>query len=380
MANIVYLDNAATTPMHQEVIREMLRIMEEHYGNPSSTHALGRISRTLIEDARKKIAGLLHCTPGEIFFTSGGTEADNMAIRGAVSSLGVKHIISSRTEHHAVLHTIEELEKSGAIEAHWLTLDANGLHNDSELETLLNQYPNALVCLMHANNETGTMIDLQKTGDLCRSKGVWFQSDTVQTMGHFRFDLSNTHVHFLSAGAHKFQGPKGVGFIYIRHDARIQPFITGGSQERNMRGGTENLYGIVGMAKALELAYENMEADRQHILGLKNHLKTELLALIPGVTFNGDISDEALYTVLNVNFPPVPFAEMMLYKLDIAGICCSGGSACTSGSNTGSHVLNELGVNPDRPSVRFSFGMQNTLEEINYVIQVLKEMFQSYTN
>jgi cysteine desulfurase len=362
--------------MHPDVIEVMTQMMKEEYGNPSSTHSHGRLVRTHVEEARKKVATLLNCSPGEIFFTSGGTEADNMAIRKSVQNLGVKNIISSPIEHHAVSHTIEELAHQGLVKSHMVKLDTKGHVDIESLEELLQLYPNSLVCLMHANNEIGNMIDIVEIGELCRKYGAFFQCDTVQTMGHFAFDLSKTHVHFLACGAHKFNGPKGVGFIYIHHSAQITPMITGGSQERNMRGGTENVYGIVGLAKALEISCQNLDQDKAHIMSLKNYMMEQLKKNIEGVMFNGDVEGRSLYTVLNVNFPPTPIAEMLLFKLDIAGISASGGSACSSGSSIGSHVLAELQIEAGRPSVRFSFGKQNTKEEVDYVIAQLCAMFK----
>jgi cysteine desulfurase len=376
----VYLDNAATTPMDSEVIEVMTKMMRDDFGNPSSTHAHGRVVRTMVEDARKKVATLLNCAPGEIFFTSGGTEADNMAIRKSVSDKGVKHIITSAIEHHAVLHTIEELHKQGLIEMHLVDLLSDGHIDLVHLESLLKTNEHALVSLMHANNEIGNLLDIDKVGELCSVYNALFQCDTVQTMGHYPLDLKKTHVHFLACGAHKFNGPKGVGFIYINHKSQITPYITGGAQERNMRGGTENVYGIVGLAKALDLAYQNLDKEKAHILGLKNYMAKKLVDLIPGVKFNGDYDGNSLYTVLSVNFPPTPIAEMILFKLDIAGISASGGSACSSGSNVGSHVLSALKIAPDRPSVRFSFGKQNTKEEVDYVLEKINEMFPKQLN
>jgi cysteine desulfurase len=373
----IYLDNAATTPMHPEVISVMTTMMQEEFGNPSSTHAHGRIVRTHIEEARKKIASYLNCTPSEIFFTSGGTEADNMAIRKSVSDCGVKNIISSVIEHHAVSHTIEELVKEGLVKSHYVNILSNGHIDLKHLEELLSQFPNALVSLMHANNEIGNLLDIDKVGELCHQHNALFHCDTVQTMGHLTFDLNKTHVNFLACGAHKFNGPKGVGFIYIKHQTKISPYLTGGSQERNMRGGTENVYGIVGMAKALSLAYDHLEAEKKQILGVKTYMIDQLKKHVPGVLFNGDPIESSLYTVLNVSFPPAPFGEMLLFKLDIAGISASGGSACSSGSSIGSHVLAALKPDPARPNVRFSFGRQNTNEEIDYVVSKLAEMFNS---
>ncbi|MCF8255586.1 MAG: cysteine desulfurase [Bacteroidia bacterium] len=376
----VYLDNAATTPMDPQVIEAMTKVMSEEFGNPSSTHSHGRVVRTLIEEARKKVAHLLNCTPGEIFFTSGGTEADNMAIRKSVLDLGVKNIITSPIEHHAVLHTIEELAHEGKVKMHLVNLLTNGHVDLTHLEELLANNEHALVSLMHANNELGNLLDIDKVGELCQQFKAYFHCDTVQTMGHYALDTKKTHVHFLACGAHKFNGPKGVGFIYINHEAKISPYITGGAQERNMRGGTENVYGIIGLAKALELAYANIESEKAHIQGLKTYMLDKLRANIPGIQFNGDAEGSSLYTVLNANFPPSPYAEMILFKLDIAGISASGGSACSSGSNVGSHVLTALKVPADRPSVRFSFGKQNTKEEIDYVVEKMVEIYPSQAN
>lgn len=372
----VYFDNAATTPLDKEVADAMYKVMCEDFGNPSSTHAHGRVVRTHIEEARKKVASLLNCTPGEIFFTSGGTEADNMAIRKSVEDKGVKNIITSPIEHHAVLHTIEELDKQGKIKMHLVKLLPNGHIDLSHLEQLLQEQPNALVSLMHANNEIGNLLDIDRVGALCQQYNALFHCDTVQTIGHYPFDLQKTHIDFLACAAHKFNGPKGVGFIYINHKNKIHPFITGGAQERNMRGGTENVYGIIGLTKALSIATANLEEEKHHILGLKNYMMERLKAVIPDVRFNGDAEGDSLYTVLNVNFPPTPIAEMILFKLDISGISASGGSACSSGSNVGSHVLAAIGVEPNRPSVRFSFAKHNTREEVDYVISELLKMLK----
>jgi cysteine desulfurase len=370
----VYFDNAATTPLDKEVADTMYKVMCEDFGNPSSTHAHGRQVRTLIEEARRTVARLLNCAPGEIFFTSGGTEADNMSIRQSVLTGEIKNIISSKIEHHAVLHTVEELAHQGKVNLHFVNLLPNGHVDLNHLEELLSTNPNALVSLMHANNEIGNLLDIDKVGEMCLKYSAIFQCDTVQTIGHYPLDLAKTHINFLACAAHKFNGPKGVGFIYINSKSKISPFITGGAQERNMRGGTENVYGIIGLAKALELAYANLEHEQKHIQDIKTYMIEKLRANIDGITFNGDTEGSSLYTVLNANFPPTPIAEMILFKLDIAGISCSGGSACSSGSNVGSHVLGALNVSPDRPSVRFSFGKQNTKEEVDFVVEKLKEM------
>lgn len=372
----VYFDNAATTPIHPEVVKVMADMMLHNYGNPSSIHSQGREVKTLVEDARRTVAKLMGCTPGEICFTSGGTEADNMAIRQSVESLGVKNIITSAIEHHAVLHTVEELAHQGKINMHLVNLTPNGHLDVAHLEELLKNNTNALVSLMHSNNELGNMIDLEQIGNLCKSYNALFHSDTVQTVGHQPLDLSKLNVHFIAAGAHKFNGPKGVGFIYINSNVKLHPFITGGAQERNMRGGTENVYGIVGLAKALELSLAHMEEDKKRLQELKNYFIAQLKENIPGIAFNGDAEGTSSYTVLNVSFPPSPVGEMLLFKLDIDGICASGGSACSSGSDVGSHVLKAIGANKERAAVRFSFGSSNTTAEVDYVIERLKVMLK----
>jgi cysteine desulfurase len=371
----IYLDNAATTPLAKEVAEVMCHMLNEDFGNPSSIHAHGRVTRTKIEEARRSVAKLLGCTPGEIIFTSGGTEADNMALRMSVEVLGVKNIITSAIEHHAVLHTAEELHKQGKVNLHLVNLLPNGHIDLQHLEQLLKDHNHALVSLMHANNEIGNMIDLEVVGNLCKQYNALFHTDTVQTIGHFAFDLSKLNIDFLAAGAHKFNGPKGVGFIYINAKNKITPYITGGAQERNMRGGTENVYGIVGLAKALELSYANLEEEHKHIGELKTYMGNRLKETISGITFNGDYNGHSSYTVLNASFPPNKVNEMLLFKLDIAGISVSGGSACSSGSDVGSHVLTALGTDPARAAVRFSFGKQNTKQEIDQVIAVLQEIF-----
>lgn len=371
----VYLDNAATTPVDPEVIEAMLPFMQLHFGNPSSIHYQGREVRAGIEAARKKIAGILNVTPSEIFFTSGGTEADNMALRCSVEFLGVKNIITSPIEHHAVLHTAEDLQEHGKIKLHLVKLLPDGHLDLEHLEELLKNNPNALVSLMYGNNEIGNIIDIEKVSALCEKYHAVFHCDTVQAVGHYPIDLQKTRIHFIAAAAHKFNGPKGIGFIYINRDLKIKPFITGGAQERNMRGGTENVYGIIGLAKALEKSCAMMEEKRAKILELKNYMISRLEREMPGIQFNGDAKGRSLYTVLNVSFPPSPVNEMLLFKLDIMGICASGGSACSSGSDVGSHVLGALNVHPDRGNVRFSFGAQNTKEEIDFVIEKLKDIF-----
>ena len=375
----IYFDNAATTPIDKEVLDVMLPILNEQFGNPSSIHAHGRKTRALIENARKSIAKLLNCAPAEIFFTSGGTEADNMAIIGSVDDLGIKHIITSAIEHHAVGHTLEHLEKIGKIKLSLVNLHSNGDVDLTHLEELLRNNSRSLVTLMHANNEIGNLLPLQQVGELCKQYDAIFHSDTVQTMGHYKHDMQQLHVHFITGAAHKFHGPKGIGFLYVNHQVKINPLIFGGSQERNMRGGTENVYGIAGLAKALELAYGQMEEHHAHIQGIKDYFIARLNESIPGVGFNGNSVGDSLYTVLNVLFPKSENAEMLLFNLDIAGISASGGSACTSGSNQGSHVLRGIKSDMERPSVRFSFSKYNTKEEVDYTIEKLATLLKINT-
>ena len=371
----VYLDNAATTPIDQEVLKEMVQVLEHQFGNPSSIHAHGREVRTVLEKARKTVANLLHASPAEIFFTSGGTEADNMAIRGAIFDCGIKHAITSRIEHHAVGHTLESLQKSGHITLSYVNVDAKGNIDLAHLEELLKSNERSLVSLMHANNEIGTLTDMVRVGEICEQYQAIFHCDTVQTMGHYAYDVNKLKVHFLVCAAHKLHGPKGVGFLYINHQVKIKPMIFGGSQERNMRGGTENVSGIVGLAKALEVAYRDLDEHHHYIQGLKSYMQQRLQECIPGITFNGETAPEkSLYTVLNVSFPETEIAEMLLFSLDIAGISASGGSACSSGADIGSHVLKGIGAKSNRPSIRFSFSKYNTKEEIDFVVEKVKDI------
>lgn len=373
----IYFDNAATTPIDPEVFDAMVPYMREHFGNPSAIHSFGRQSRAALEKARRQVAQLLNCTPGEIVFTSGGTEADNMVLNGAVRDLGVRHIITSPIEHHAVELTTHAIcagdEKA---KAHWVRLHPDGKPDLAHLEELLaaTQGQGVLVSLMHANNEIGTRIDLGTIGTLCRQYGALFHSDTVQTMGHYRFDLAELPVDFITCAAHKFHGPKGVGFLFMRNSAVLRPMILGGAQERNMRAGTENLHGIVGLAKAMEVAYRDLEEHQHHVQGLKDRMKRRLQEEFPEVGFNGDPSEDALYTVLSVCFPENGRSEMLLYNMDIEGVACSGGSACSSGSNTGSHVLRAL--YPERPgaNIRFSFSRFSTADEVDRVLAILKRI------
>ncbi|WP_461102327.1 cysteine desulfurase family protein [Spirosoma koreense] len=381
----VYLDNAATTRLDPEVLDAMLPLMTEQFGNPSSIHSHGRAVRTAIEKARKTVASLLNTSPAEIFFTSGGTEADNTAIRSSIETYGLTHAITSPLEHHAVLHTLQHLEQQGTIRLDLVRVDTEGHIDLAHLEELLQQNRAAgssrsLVSLMHGNNEIGNLLNMNRVGEMCRAYDAIFHSDTVQTMGHFRHDLQQLPVDFIVGAGHKFHGPKGVGFLYVNADrVKIHPFMYGGAQERNMRGGTENVYGIVGLAKALEIAYRDMDAHQQHITGLKRRMIERLREKMPGVQFNGDSADveNSLYTVLNVSLPASDMSDMLLFSLDIARISASGGSACSSGSNVGSHVLAALpGLDPDRGYVRFSFGKYNTPDEIDYAVDTLVGLYQ----
>ncbi len=372
----VYLDNAATTPLDKEVLAAMLPFMEKNFGNPSSIHSYGRETKSAIEASRKTVAKLLNVSPAEIFFTSGGTEANNMAIRCSIRDLGIKHIITSPIEHHAVLHTVEELEKQEKVKLSYVQLKANGHVDTVHLEKLLAESERSLVSLMHANNELGNLLPIKEVSELCAKYNAVFHSDTVQTMGHYKFDLAHLNgIHFATCSAHKFHGPKGVGFLYINNKVKIKPLIYGGAQERNMRGGTENLYGIIGLAKAFEIAHASMEEHQKQISELKQYMADQLRQQIPGVEFNGDTLGKSLYTVLSVSFPSTDINEMLLFNLDIAGIAVSGGSACSSGSDVGSHVLKALDKDSERPSVRFSFSKYNTKEEIDFALLKLRELF-----
>lgn len=371
----IYLDNAATTPLDPAVLDAMMPYLTTNFGNPSSIYSYGRESRLAIENARKTVARILNAHPAEIFFTSGGTESSNTAIHAAVRDLGCKHIITSPIEHHATLHTVEYLQQAGEVQLSFIKLLPNGHADIDHLEQLLAaSTEKSLVTLMHANNEIGNMIDLPAVGELCKRYGAIFHSDTVQTVGHFPFDLRNTYVHFITAAGHKFHGPKGVGMLYINENVKIKPFVHGGSQERNMRAGTENLYGIVGFAKALEMATASYEHDSAYIQSLKLYMLEQLQQHIPGVTFNGDPLGRSLYAVLSVGFPKTEKSEMLLFNLDINNICASGGSACTSGADIGSYVIRAINNNPNQVTIRFSFSKHNTKAEIDQVIEKLKEM------
>lgn len=370
----IYLDNAATTSLDKEVLEAMLPYMTTHFGNPSSVYSYGRETRLAVENARKSVAKLLGAHPGEIFFTSGGTEANNTAILAAVRDLGCKHIITSPIEHHAVLHTVSHYATDG-ISHSFVKLLPNG-HVD--LQSLEEQLAGAgskcLVSLMHANNEVGNLLSINTVSALCKQYNAVFHSDCVQTVGHYPIDLSRIQVDFISAAGHKFHGPKGTGILYVNRELQVKPMIHGGGQERNMRAGTENIYGIVGFSKALELAMTHYEKDAAYIKSLKDYMAAQLVEKIPAVTFNGDYEGSSLYTVLNASFPQTERSEMLLFNLDINNICVSGGSACSSGANQGSHVINTISGDPGKVAIRFSFSKYNTKEEIDQVVGKLKEL------
>jgi cysteine desulfurase len=371
----IYFDNAATTALDKDVLNAMLPYLTDHFGNPSSIYSYGRESRLAVETARKTVAKILNANPGEIFFTSGGTESDNMAISSAIHDLGCRHIITSPIEHHAVLHAVEHFDRDDVVSSSFVKVLPDGHIDLSDLEEqLAAQTKRCLVSLMHANNEIGNLLDIYKAGEICKKYNAIFHSDTVQTVGHYKIDLRSKPVHFATGAGHKFHGPKGVGILYINDNIKVRPMIHGGGQERNMRAGTENTYGIVGFAKALELADAGMEQDSAYIQSLKTYMIEQLQQHISGVQFNGDYKGQSLYTVLNVSFPKTERSEMILFNLDMQGICVSGGSACSSGADVGSHVIRAINNNPNLVPVRFSFSRHNTKAEIDLVITRLKEL------
>ncbi len=373
--NRIYFDNAATTALDPMVLEVMMPFLTEKFGNPSSIYSYGRETKMAIETSRKSVAKILNAHPAEIFFTSGGTESSNTAIGAAVRDLDCKHIISSRIEHHATLHTVQHLDNLDAVKVSYVKLLPDGHIDLDNLEELLAaSEEKTLVTLLHANNEIGNLLDIHAVGNLCKLYNALFHCDTVQTVGHFPFDLRNTPVHFITGAAHKFHGPKGVGILYINENVRIKPFVHGGGQERNMRAGTENIYGIVGFAKALEMATANHETDSAYIGTLKYYMHEQLKKHIKGIGFNGDTLGHSLYTVLSVSFPKTEKSEMILFNMDINNICASGGSACTSGADQGSHVIRAFNNNPNQVTVRFSFSKYNTKEEVDMVIEKLKDL------
>ena len=374
----VYLDNAATTPLAPEVYEAMAPVIKNNFGNPSSSHFFGRNAKALIENSRRNIAKHLNCNPAEIIFTSGGTEADNMALLSSVTELGVKRIITSKIEHHAVGHTAEHLYQEYGVQVEYVDLCKKGNVDLKHLETLLDSSIPTLVSLMHANNEIGTLLPLKEVSLMCRKFGALFHSDTVQTMAHYDFDLKDLDIDFLTCAAHKFHGPKGIGFLYCNLKTKLVPMIHGGAQERGYRGGTENIYGIVGLSKAMDLAYLDLKEHQEHVWSLKNHMINEFKKHFKEIEFHGEIDREkSLYTVLNVCFPATEKASMLLFTLDLKGIAASGGSACSSGSNKGSHVLVGIEANMNRPNVRFSFSRYTTMQDIDYAITEIVNIFKN---
>ena len=374
--NKVYLDNAATTALDNEVIDVMTDVMKNNYGNPSSSHYFGRKSKSIIETARRNIANLINAESSEIFFTSGGTEADNMAIRGAVRDANVKHVITSKIEHHAVLNTVIHLLKKQKITLSYVKLTKSGHIDLVDLEKLLQNNQNVLVCLMHANNEIGNLLNLKSVSLLCDRYDALFHSDTVQTIGHYNFDLKKLKVDFLACSAHKFHGPKGVGFLYINKNINISPLIHGGAQERNMRGGTEYVYGIVGLEKAMEVAYRDLDEHSSHIKSIKSYMIQQIRKKLPLISFNGNSGNlsDSLYTVLSIVLPAHEYDDLLLFNLDLLGVACSSGSACSSGRVSVSHVIQELNINSG-PVVRFSFSKYNTKKDIDFTIEQLSSLF-----
>lgn len=376
----VYLDNAATTPVAPEVAEIMIPLIKNQFGNPSSAHFLGRQSKAVIENSRRTIATYLNCQPSEIIFTSGGTEADNTTLLTAVFKLDVKHIITSHMEHHAIGHTIEFLKRiCPDVKFSFVKLDAKGHVDLNDLERLLAENNvKTLVSLMHANNEISTLLPLKEVREITKKYNAYFHSDTVQTMGHYAFDLKDLDIDFITCAAHKFHGPKGVGFLYVNSRNNVEPLIHGGSQERGHRAGTENIYGIAGLAKAIELAYTDLEEHQLHVQNLKDFMIRELKDKIGDIYVIGETNPaESLYTVLNISFPRTEKTEMLLFTLDLKGVCASGGSACSAGSSIGSHVLDAINYDHSRPNVRFSFSRYTTKEEIEYTIEQLVGIFET---
>ncbi|MDB4595056.1 cysteine desulfurase [Flavobacteriaceae bacterium] len=379
----IYFDNAATTQIDLKVIEQMQSVMSDNFGNPNSTHSYGRSSRTLIEKTRKTIANQFNASTSEIYFTSCGTESDNMVLISAVRDLNVKTIITSKVEHKAVLNVVKYLEKIESIDLKYVNVSNDGLIDYDHLETLLKKCNNkCLVSLMHINNEIGTKLDLNLVGNLCKDNNALFHSDTVQSIGKYDFDLSKLNIDFIVGSAHKFHGPKGIGFVYINKNLKLNPFVIGGDQERGMRAGTESVHNISGMELAFINSYTNIQENNNHISSLKSTFIEKIKKDIPEIKFNGSCDDDSLssFSILNICLPiPKEKAVLLEFNLDMKGIACSRGSACQSGSNTGSHVLNSILSDEDlnKPSLRFSFSKYNNNNEVEKVISVLKEFIDS---
>lgn len=378
----VYFDNAATTQVRDEVVLKVSEVLKNEFGNPSSTHSFGRTSKSILENCRKEIAAHFNVSAAEIFFTSGGTEADNLILNSSVRDLKVARIITSKIEHHAILHTIDALKSNYDLQVDFVELDANGMIEYSSLEGLLkDRSKTTLVSLMHVNNEIGNRLNLKRVADLCKENDALFHSDTVQSVGHYNLDFSEIPIDFAAVSAHKFHGPKGVGFAFIRKNSGLKPLIVGGEQERGLRAGTEAVYAIAGLNEALKISYKKIEEETNYIKSIKNYFKERLLQELPNVKLNGYCGDDnnSTYTLLNVLLPiSSEMATMLLFQLDLKGIACSKGSACQSGSVGGSHVLAEVLSEEDmqKPSLRFSFSTYNTKEEVDYVIETLKEIIK----
>ena len=376
----IYLDNAATTCVRKEVSDKMVSVLRSYYGNPSSTHSFGRSSKSILEKCRKNIASFFNVKSSEIIFTSGGTEADNLVLRSAVLDLKINHIITSKIEHHAVGHTVNYLKDNFNVKISYVRVFPDGKIDYSHLDEILSKNNlKALVTLMHINNEIGTILDLNRVSKICKLHGALFHSDTVQSIGHYPLDLSKINIDFLAASAHKFHGPKGIGFAFIRNGIGIKSIITGGSQERGYRSGTESLHDIVGLNESLKISYERLEIEKAHISEIKSYFINKLNHEIPGVKFNGSSNNlkDSTYTLVNVCFPvDIKKSPLFLFQLDLNGIACSKGSACQSGSDSGSHVLNEILTDDDlkKPSIRFSFSCFNTKDEIDTLVKVLKDI------
>ena len=377
----VYLDNAATTPLDPAVLDAMLPFLRDNYGNPSSIHAQGRTARSAIETSRKKIAGLLNTSSSNIYFTAGGTEGDNTVIRGFIDALEIGHVVSTRIEHHAVLHTLEYMETSGKCKISYLDLDHQGNIDYGQLESLLQNNRGSLVCLMHGNNEIGNLLDLERTGAICVEHDAWFHSDTVQTVGKYSFDLNRLAIDAAVGSAHKFHGPKGSGFLYLNPRNKIHPLIHGGGQEKEMRSGTENVAGIVGLAKAFEISCRDMEKNRSWIINLKDKMISLLKEQIPGIKFNGNVLDpgKSLYNIVSVSLPVQDDKNLVLFKLDLEQVSASGGSACASGALKGSHVINALGNADGTVTIRFSFSKFNTLKDVDIAVGTLKKILDQFS-
>lgn len=375
----VYLDNAATSPMAPEVIEVMTEVMTDNFGNPSSIHSYGRDSKAIIENARRSISKLINVQPKEIIFTSGGTEADNMALFCSVNDLGVKHVISSPIEHHAVEHSYHKLSDKYNVKVSMVKVDEKGHVDLQHLEELLStSNQKTLVSLMHANNEIGTLLPLKEVGDMCKKYDAYFHSDTVQTMAHYPFNLEDLNIDFITCSAHKFHGPKGIGFLYVNKDLKINPLIEGGAQERGLRAGTENLIGIAGLSKALELANSDIDNHINHVKSLKYDMLEQLQSKINGIEVNGEVDPEkSLYTVLSIKFPQFDKQEVLLFMLDLEGVACSGGSACSSGANAGSHVIRGINGDTSRATIRFSFSRFTTKQDIDFAVEKVVKIINS---